>query len=73
MRNLNKKLKLNKEAISSLENEEMNKLLAGADEPNCWKSRVLCGNTGLQNTCRTKSCTNDDNWEICLICIPIKK
>lgn len=71
MKKLNKKLKLNKEAISSLESEEMKNVLAG-EAPNCWKSRIACGNTGLRTTCRTNSCTKDDDWEVCLVCITIK-
>jgi hypothetical protein len=70
MKKLNRKLKLNKEAISSLENEEMNNLLAG-EAPNCWQSRIACGNTGLRTTCRTNSCSNDENWEICLLCLTV--
>lgn len=69
--NIEKKLVLNKKIIASLENDEMKKIIAGLeDEAGCWSSQVLCGNTGLRTTCRTNSCTNSSNPEVCIVCMP---
>lgn len=68
MKNNNLKLSLNKKIIASLENEEMKKVLGGAEEPNCWKSHVLCGNTGLRTTCRSQSCTSATERGVCILC-----
>jgi len=61
----NNKLRLNKKVIAQLNTKEMNKVLGGED-PHCWKSHVLCGNTGLRTTCKSATCTGQD---ICIICL----
>lgn len=62
----NKKLVLNKKTIAQLNNDEMNRVVGG-NEAGCWKSHVLCGNTGLRTTCKSQSCTGDAQG-VCILC-----